>query len=97
MNTSTSSLLKTAALTAKQIAGSADTNELAHQAIILFFNILANFIANGILSTGARQGVYISGGIAPELKDFLPQSSFSLGYPLMVLILITLELFLSID
>ena len=64
------------ALTAKQIAESADTNELAHQAIILFFNILASFIANGILSTGARQGVYISGGIAPKLKDFLPQSQF---------------------
>ena len=37
-------------LTAKQIAESADTNQKAREAILLFFNILANFIANGILS-----------------------------------------------
>ena len=64
------------ALTAKQIAETADSNQQAHKAILLFFNILANFIANGILSTGARQGVYISGGIVPKLKEFLPHSQF---------------------
>lgn len=64
------------ALTAKQIAKSAPQNADAREAIILFFNVLANFIANGILSTGARQGVYISGGIAPKLKAYLPQSQF---------------------
>ena len=64
------------ALTAKQIAKSADTNQQARAAILLFFNILGTFIANGILSTGARQGVYISGGIVPKLKDFLPLSQF---------------------
>ena len=63
-------------LTARQIAETAADNELARTAIILFFNLLANFIANGILSTGARQGVYISGGIAPKLKRFLPESQF---------------------
>lgn len=63
-------------LTARQIAEQASENPQASEAIILFFNLLANFIANGILSTGARQGVYISGGIAPKLKTFLPQSQF---------------------
>ena len=63
------------ALTAKQIAESADSNQQARKAILLFFNILANFIANGILSTGARQGVYISGGIVPKLK-ISPHSQF---------------------
>ncbi len=67
---------KQPALTAKQIAELADTNQQAREAILLFFNILATFIANGILSTGARQGVYISGGIVPKLKDFLPHSQF---------------------
>ena len=65
-----------AALTARQIAEAAHENKDARAAIILFFNLLANFIANGILSTGARQGVYISGGIAPKLKAFLPESQF---------------------
>ena len=64
------------ALTARQIAETAQDNEQAHAAIMLFFNLLANFIANGILSTGARQGVYISGGIAPKLKAYLPKSQF---------------------
>ena len=64
------------ALTAKQIAESADTNQHAQEAILLFFNILANFIVNGILITGARQGVYISGGIVPKIKDLLPHSQF---------------------
>ncbi len=64
------------ALSAKQVSESADTNQQAREAILLFFNILANFIANGILSTGARQGVYISGGIVPKLKNYLPHSQF---------------------
>ena len=64
------------ALTARQISESANTNKQAREAILLFFNILANYIANGILCTGARQGVYISGGIAPKLKEFLPYSQF---------------------
>jgi len=63
-------------LTARQIAETANDNQQARAAIILFFNLLANFIANGILSTGARQGVYISGGIAPKLKAYLPESQF---------------------
>ena len=64
------------ALNAAQIAESADSNQQAREAILLFFNILGTFVANGILSTGARQGVYISGGIIPKLKDFLPRSQF---------------------
>ena len=64
------------ALSAKQIAARAATGGHAQKAVILFFNLLANFIANGILSTGARQGVYISGGIAPKLKAYLPESQF---------------------
>ena len=64
------------ALTARQIAEAADSNQQAREAILLFFNILGTFIANGILSTGARQGVYISGGIVPKLRDFLPHSQF---------------------
>ena len=63
-------------LTAKQVAELANANQQARNAILLFFNIMANFIANGILSTGARQGVYISGGIVPKLKAFLPHSQF---------------------
>ena len=35
---------------------------IAEQAVLLFLNCLSNFVLNVILMTGARQGVYLSGG-----------------------------------
>ena len=48
----------------------------ANKAIIHFLNFLGNYIASAILHLGAKQAVYICGGITPRLQKFLPQSAF---------------------
>ena len=48
----------------------------ASKAIIHFLNFLGNYIASAILHLGAKQAVYICGGITPRLQKFLPQSAF---------------------
>lgn len=49
---------------------------LAHEALARFCAILGSAAGNFALATGARGGVYISGGIAPDILDFLKASDF---------------------
>jgi glucokinase len=49
---------------------------LARQALARFCAILGSAAGNFALATGARGGVYISGGIAPDILDFLEASDF---------------------
>ncbi len=39
-------------------------------AIILFLNSLSNFVLHVVMMVGARQGVYLSGGIIPRLLPY---------------------------
>ena len=48
----------------------------AQQSIAHFFNFLGSYIASSILAIGARQGVFICGGITPKLLPFLSHSAF---------------------
>ena len=64
------------ALSAADITAHAETNTEARQAIILFLNCLSNFVLTAVLMTGARQGVYLSGGIVPRLLPFFEASDF---------------------
>lgn len=66
-----------ARLTASEITASAEQDCLARQAIIMFIDILASYISTGILITGSRQAVYISGGIISRLHSFIAESDFS--------------------
>ena len=47
-----------------------------HRQWIHFLNFLGNYIASAILHLGAKQAVYICGGITPRLQKYLPQSAF---------------------
>ena len=64
------------ALSAADITAHAETNTEARQAIILFLNCLSNFVLTAVMMTGARQGVYLSGGIVPRLLPFFEASDF---------------------
>ena len=64
------------ALSAADITGLAADNPGAREAIFLFLNCLSNFVLTAIMMTGARQGVYLSGGIIPRLLPFFEASDF---------------------
>jgi glucokinase len=49
---------------------------LAREALGRFCAILGSIAGNLALATGAEGGVYISGGIAPDIFDFLKTSDF---------------------
>ena len=51
-------------------------DDLAHQTLCLFCDMLGNAVANGALMFGAVGGVYLTGGILPRMYDFLLASEF---------------------
>ncbi len=62
--------------TAAQISALASTDDLAKKAVIIFLNCLASYVSTAILMTGARQGVFLSGGILPRLTAYFASSDF---------------------
>lgn len=50
--------------------------EVAHEALATFCALLGSFAGNAALTFGARGGVYIAGGIAPRIVEFLAASQF---------------------
>ncbi len=50
--------------------------EIAREALHAFCAFLGSFAGNAALTFGARGGVYIAGGISPQILDFLAQSDF---------------------
>ena len=64
------------ALSAAEITAHAADDPGARQAVFLFLNCLSNFVLTAIMMTGARQGVYLSGGIIPRLLPFFAASDF---------------------
>ncbi|MFL6797575.1 MAG: glucokinase [Xanthobacteraceae bacterium] len=65
--------LEAASITAAALAGTCAT---AVRALDLFCAMLGTFAGNVALTFGARGGVYIAGGIAPRITDFLTRSHF---------------------
>lgn len=49
-------------------------DEYAREALEIFCRVLGSTAANLALVTGARAGIYIAGGIAPRILDFLERS-----------------------
>lgn len=60
-------------LTAADISslGMTMSDPVCHQTLEAFAGFLGSAAANLALTVGARGGVYISGGIAPQMRDFL--------------------------
>ena len=46
-------------------------------AVNLFLNCLSNFVLHAVMMVGARQGVYLSGGIIPRLLPYFEESAFA--------------------
>ena len=63
---------------AAEITKSAFSGEcaLARQSLYAFCAFLGSFAGNVALTFGARGGVYIAGGISPQILDFLIRSEF---------------------
>jgi len=67
----------TPALTAAEISAAALRNEAgAHAALTMFCSIYGAVAGDLALAHGARGGVYIAGGIAEKIEEFLIQSPF---------------------
>jgi glucokinase len=49
---------------------------ISREALDIFCAVLGGFAGNLALTYGARGGVYIAGGIAPRISDFLANSDF---------------------
>jgi glucokinase len=52
----------------------------AHAALDLFCALLGSFAGNVALMFGARGGVYIAGGIAPRIVEFMARSEFRVRF-----------------
>jgi glucokinase len=63
-------------LNAKQIAARADQDPAAAGALDTFFSALGVFAGNAVLTTGARGGVLLCGGMLPALEARLHGSDF---------------------
>src|SRR5580700_6800634 len=65
------------ALTAAEISTGALRNEAAPRAALTMFCSILGAVAGDLaLAHGARGGVYIAGGIAEKIREFLIQSPF---------------------
>jgi glucokinase len=67
---------------ATQITRSAVSGEckIAVEALNIFCALLGSFAGNVALTFGARGGVYIAGGVAPRIVDFMRSSDFRVRF-----------------
>ena len=70
-------LLTPAEITGAALAGS---DAAAVEALQVFCGLLGSFVGDLVLLYGARGGVYLAGGILPQIQSFLLASSFSERY-----------------
>jgi glucokinase len=70
-------LLTPAEVTGAALAGS---DAAAVEALEIFCGLLGSFVGDLVLLYGARGGVYLAGGILPQIQTFLLASSFSERY-----------------
>ena len=57
-------------------AAQSGTSPVAKKTVDLFFEILGRIVGDAVLSTGARGGVILAGGILPKTLDLLLKSRF---------------------
>jgi glucokinase len=55
-------------------------DDLAHQTLSLFCDMLGNAVADAALTFGAVGGVYLTGGILPRMYEFLLTSKFGVSF-----------------
>jgi glucokinase len=69
-------------LTPAEITGAAlvGSDAAAVEALEVFCGLLGSFVGDLVLLYGARGGVYLAGGILPQIQSFLLASSFSERY-----------------
>jgi len=60
-------------ITAAALAGS---DEHAHDALQVFCALLGSVVGDLALLYGIQGGIYLAGGILPQIRDFLPNSDF---------------------
>jgi len=70
-------LLTPAEITGAALAGN---DAAAVEALEVFCGLLGSFVGDLVLLYGARGGVYLAGGILPQIQPFLLASSFSERY-----------------
>ncbi len=58
----------------------ANQDSLCRDAVLTFCDVLGEVAGDKALSTGARGGIVITGGITAKLRDIIPQSNFLSGY-----------------
>lgn len=61
-------------------AAVANTDDLAVEAVGMFFEVLGQFAGDLALTLGAEDGIYIAGGIAKRYPDLLKNSRFRTGF-----------------
>ncbi len=62
------------------IKGLANEDAVCREAVVTFCNTLGAVAGDKAVSTGARGGVVIGGGITPKLMDLLPETDFIARY-----------------
>jgi glucokinase len=77
LNGVTPSLASPDAVTAAAVA---DTDALARESLDVFCGLLGSTIGDMALQYGASGGVYLAGGILPQIREFLLNSSFVARY-----------------
>lgn len=77
LRASPSRLLTPAEITGAALAGN---DAAAVEALEVFCGLLGSFVGDLVLLYGARGGVYLAGGILPQIQPFLLASSFSERY-----------------
>ena len=60
--------------------GLANEDPICHEAVVTFCNTLGSVAGDKAVSTGARGGVVIGGGITPKLLGILPETNFEERY-----------------
>jgi glucokinase len=70
-------LLTPAEVTGAALAGS---DAAAVEALEIFCGLLGSFVGDLVLLYGARGGAYLAGGILPQIRSFLPASTFAARY-----------------
>jgi len=77
LRASSARLLTPAEITGAALAGS---DAAAVESLQVFCGLLGSFVGDLVLLYGARGGVYLAGGILPQIQPFLQASSFSERY-----------------
>ena len=57
-----------------------ETDQIAQEAVALFFELLGQVAGNFVLVTGSFDGLFIAGGIVQRYAELLQRSAFRAGF-----------------